>query len=154
MLRYIKYLNSSQNPVILPLQSADASNPDQSQANYVNQQLLLLQPRARYITGYILILYFIYYVNWSFINGIFNSFLLKKKQIFVADGYCNNRILKFNAAGRILRVIPQPPEFLSLQVPHGLTLLEHLDLICIADRENMRVVCPRCANTNQLILVH
>lgn len=34
-------------------------------------------------------------------------------------------------------------EFLSLQVPHGLTLLEHLDLLCIADRENMRVVCPR-----------
>lgn len=64
-------------------------------------------------------------------------------QIFVADGYCNNRILKFNAAGRILRVFPQPPEFLSLQVPHGLTLLEHLDLICIADRENMRVVCPK-----------
>lgn len=64
-------------------------------------------------------------------------------QIFVADGYCNNRILKYNAAGRILRVIPQPPEFLSLQIPHGLTLLEHLDLVCIADRENMRVVCPR-----------
>lgn len=64
-------------------------------------------------------------------------------EIFIADGYCNNRILKFNAAGRILRVIPQPPEFLSLQVPHGLTLLEHLDLLCIADRENMRVVCPR-----------
>lgn len=64
-------------------------------------------------------------------------------EIFVADGYCNNRILKFNAAGRILRVIPQPPEFLSLQIPHGITLLENLDLICIADRENMRVVCPR-----------
>lgn len=79
----------------------------------------------------------------------------------MADGYCNNRILKYNAAGRILRIIPQPPgkrldaaciiiltsrillEFLSLQVPHGLTLLEHLDLLCIADRENMRVVCPR-----------
>lgn len=64
-------------------------------------------------------------------------------EVFVADGYCNSRILKFNAAGRILRVIPQPPEFLSLQVPHSVTLLEHLDLICIADRENMRVVCPR-----------
>lgn len=71
-------------------------------------------------------------------------------EIFVADGYCNNRILKFNAAGRILRVIPQPPEFLSLQVPHGLTLLEHLDLICIADRENMRVVCPRAGLKSSL----
>ena len=30
-------------------------------------------------------------------------------EIFIADGYCNNRILKFNAAARLLRVIPQPP---------------------------------------------
>ncbi|XP_055839140.1 peptidyl-alpha-hydroxyglycine alpha-amidating lyase 2 [Episyrphus balteatus] len=64
-------------------------------------------------------------------------------EFFVADGYCNQRILKFNAAGRLLRTIPQPPEFMSLQVPHGITLLEHLDLLCIADRENMRVVCPK-----------
>uniref|UniRef100_A0A1B0GBQ4 peptidylamidoglycolate lyase n=1 Tax=Glossina morsitans morsitans TaxID=37546 RepID=A0A1B0GBQ4_GLOMM len=64
-------------------------------------------------------------------------------EFFVADGYCNQRILKFNAAGRLLRIIPQPPEFLSLQVPHAITLLERLDLLCIADRENMRVVCPK-----------
>lgn len=64
-------------------------------------------------------------------------------EVFIADGYCNNRVLKLNAAGRLIRTIPQPPEFLSLQVPHGLTLLEHLDLICVADRENMRVVCPK-----------
>lgn len=32
-------------------------------------------------------------------------------------------------------------EFLSLQVPHSLALLEQHDLICIADREDMRVVC-------------
>lgn len=64
-------------------------------------------------------------------------------EIFVADGYCNSRILKFNAAGQLIRTIPQPPEFLSLQVPHGLALLEKLDILCIADRENMRVVCPK-----------
>lgn len=64
-------------------------------------------------------------------------------EFFIADGYCNSRILKFNAAGKLLRSIPQPPEFLSLQVPHAITLLEHLDLLCIADRENMRVVCPK-----------
>lgn len=34
-------------------------------------------------------------------------------------------------------------EFLSLNVPHGLTLLEPYDLLCIADRENSQVVCPR-----------
>ncbi|XP_013113823.1 peptidyl-alpha-hydroxyglycine alpha-amidating lyase 2 [Stomoxys calcitrans] len=64
-------------------------------------------------------------------------------EFFIADGYCNHRVLKFNAAGRLLRTIPQPPEFLSLQVPHAITLLENLDLLCIADRENMRVVCPK-----------
>ena len=32
-------------------------------------------------------------------------------------------------------------EFLSLQVPHSLALLEQHDLVCIADREDMRVVC-------------
>lgn len=34
-------------------------------------------------------------------------------------------------------------EFLSLQVPHALALIEPLDRLCVADRENMRVVCPR-----------
>lgn len=68
----------------------------------------------------------------------------------MADGYCNQRILKFNAAGHLLRTIPQPPEFLSLQVPHGITLLEHLDLICVADRENMRVVCPKAGLRSSL----
>lgn len=34
-------------------------------------------------------------------------------------------------------------EFLSLQVPHALALIEPLDRLCVADRENMRVTCPR-----------
>lgn len=34
-------------------------------------------------------------------------------------------------------------EFLSLQVPHGLALMEQWDRLCVADRENMRVVCTR-----------
>lgn len=36
-------------------------------------------------------------------------------------------------------------EFLSLEIPHSLALLEERDLICVADRENMRVACL-CAN--------
>ncbi|XP_018325193.2 peptidyl-alpha-hydroxyglycine alpha-amidating lyase 2 [Agrilus planipennis] len=69
-------------------------------------------------------------------------------EVFIADGYCNSRILKFNAAGGLLKVIPNPPEFLSLVVPHALALIESLDLICVADRENMRVVCPRAGLYN------
>lgn len=34
-------------------------------------------------------------------------------------------------------------EFLSLLVPHALALIESMDRICVADRENMRVTCPR-----------
>lgn len=33
-------------------------------------------------------------------------------------------------------------DLLQLQVPHSLALLERLDMVCVADRENMRVVCP------------
>lgn len=36
-------------------------------------------------------------------------------EIFIADGYCNNRILKYNAAGGLLRVIPNPPGKLNYQ---------------------------------------
>lgn len=30
-------------------------------------------------------------------------------EIFIADGYCNNRIIKYNAAGDLLRIIPSLP---------------------------------------------
>lgn len=63
-------------------------------------------------------------------------------EIFIADGYCNRRILKFSALGHLMRTIPSGKEFLSLFVPHHTALIESLDRICVADRENKRVVCP------------
>lgn len=63
--------------------------------------------------------------------------------IFIADGYCNSRVLKFDYRGELIRIFPQSWEFLSLQVPHSLTLMEQYDLLCIADRENMRVICVK-----------
>ncbi|XP_031334996.1 peptidyl-alpha-hydroxyglycine alpha-amidating lyase 2-like, partial [Photinus pyralis] len=63
-------------------------------------------------------------------------------EIFIADGYCNSRILKFTALGRLMRTIPSGNECLSLSVPHHTALIESLDRICVADRENKRVVCP------------
>ncbi|KAJ0174145.1 hypothetical protein K1T71_010291 [Dendrolimus kikuchii] len=61
-------------------------------------------------------------------------------EIFVTDGYCNSHILKFNAAGKLLTMYE---DSLNLNVPHSVTLLEHLDIVCVADRENMRIVCLR-----------
>ncbi|KAK6625855.1 hypothetical protein RUM43_006154 [Polyplax serrata] len=63
-------------------------------------------------------------------------------EIFIADGYCNSRILKYDSNGNLLYIIPQNEELLPLKIPHSITLLQDLDLLCIADRENMRVVCP------------
>ncbi|GBP09836.1 Peptidyl-alpha-hydroxyglycine alpha-amidating lyase 2 [Eumeta japonica] len=61
-------------------------------------------------------------------------------EIFIADGYCNNRIVKLNAAGGLLLNIPVS-DSLTLNLPHSVALVENLDMVCVADRENMRIVC-------------
>lgn len=53
------------------------------------------------------------------------------------------RILKYDSNGNLLHILPRNQEFMTLRIPHSITLLQDLDLLCIADRENMRVVCPR-----------
>ncbi|VVC24940.1 Hypothetical protein CINCED_3A005809 [Cinara cedri] len=70
-------------------------------------------------------------------------------EFYVADGYCNSRIVKFSADGRVLLEwgrstkvsgdMTVPPY--QLWIPHALTLAEDKKIICVADRENGRVVC-------------
>lgn len=55
---------------------------------------------------------------------------------FVSDGYCNKRILKYDAEGHLIDTYQG-----SFNVPHSLTLIEELDALCVADRENSRIVC-------------
>ncbi|CAD1475224.1 unnamed protein product, partial [Heterotrigona itama] len=67
---------------------------------------------------------------------------------FVSDGYCNSRIIKFNAKGeRILKwgrttyayaeraLVPN-----AFNIPHALALANELNLLFVADRQNGRVV--------------
>ncbi|CAF1251493.1 unnamed protein product [Didymodactylos carnosus] len=84
--------------------------------------------------------------------------------VYVADGYCNERIVKFDSNGKYLTEYKMPANqrtlhcisqtkqsvvhcivriwFLGqLLVPHSLALIESLDILCVADRENGRVVC-------------
>lgn len=56
---------------------------------------------------------------------------------FVADGYCNSRVLKYNAAGDLLGIFGQD----EFWVAHSLALAEDLDLLCVADREDRRIAC-------------
>ncbi|KAL7376598.1 hypothetical protein ABVT39_011546 [Epinephelus coioides] len=65
--------------------------------------------------------------------------------VFVSDGYCNARILKFSADGEYLsqwgagssdrrRRIP-------FSIPHSLVFLPDRQEVCVADRENGRIQC-------------
>ncbi|XP_056288899.1 peptidyl-glycine alpha-amidating monooxygenase [Pseudoliparis swirei] len=65
--------------------------------------------------------------------------------IFVSDGYCNARILKFSPEGAYLtqwgagssdRRRPVP-----FRVPHSLVLLADRRQLCVADRDNGRIQC-------------
>ena len=81
------------------------------------------------------------------------------KTFFVADGYCNSRIIKYSIEvsnlgyhdvklkkllswGKVNQQglqISQSPY--SLRVPHALTMAHDKGLVCLADRENGRVLC-------------
>ncbi|VDK18032.1 unnamed protein product [Anisakis simplex] len=70
----------------------------------------------------------------------------KNGHFFVADGYCNSRIMKFDKNGKFLTsfgsensgILPEDGEF---WIPHSLALIEDMNLICVADRENERIQC-------------
>jgi len=57
-------------------------------------------------------------------------------QVFVADGYCNNRVAVFTAAGQHLHDIRG-----EWTVVHSIVLYEAEDVLCVADREGRRADC-------------
>jgi peptidylamidoglycolate lyase len=57
--------------------------------------------------------------------------------IYVTDGYCASRIMKFDKTGKFLSQFGLD----DFQIPHSIAVIEELDLICAADREGMRVLC-------------
>ncbi|KAL3103281.1 hypothetical protein niasHS_002467 [Heterodera schachtii] len=65
---------------------------------------------------------------------------------FVADGYCNSRIMKFDRNGKLISQFGHqnsgnPPKSGEFFVPHSIALIEDLNLVCVADRENERIQC-------------
>jgi len=57
---------------------------------------------------------------------------------FVADGYCNSRILKYNKDGKLLKIIRG-----EWNVAHSLALFEEEDVLCVSDRENAKIDCMK-----------
>jgi len=62
----------------------------------------------------------------------------KTGDIFVSDGYCNSRILKFSADGRLKQIIDG-----DWTVPHSLALFEESDVLCVANREGQKIDCMK-----------
>ncbi|VDK86559.1 unnamed protein product [Litomosoides sigmodontis] len=65
---------------------------------------------------------------------------------FVSDGYCNSRIIKFDQSGKFLAEFRHSNGFgraidSQFSTPHSIALIEDLNLICVADRENERIQC-------------
>lgn len=76
--------------------------------------------------------------------------VLPEGDFFVADGYCNARILKYSKSGEIIlswgvssfggiAYDVAPENFFA--IPHALALAADQGLLCVADRENGRVQC-------------
>ncbi|KAM9793535.1 peptidyl-glycine alpha-amidating monooxygenase isoform X4 [Syngnathus typhle] len=65
--------------------------------------------------------------------------------IFVSDGYCNARILKFSADGRYLSEwgagSSDRRRHTPFRIPHSLAFLPEKNELCVADRENGRIQC-------------
>jgi len=56
--------------------------------------------------------------------------------LFVADGYCNNRVAVFDSQGNHLQDLTG-----DWNVVHSVTLFEQEDVLCVADREGQKVEC-------------
>ncbi|XP_050345490.1 peptidyl-alpha-hydroxyglycine alpha-amidating lyase 1-like isoform X3 [Nymphalis io] len=71
--------------------------------------------------------------------------VLSSGDFFVADGYCNTRIVKFAADGT--KILQWGKRFgggpFVLKVPHALALAEDRGELCAADREHGRLACFR-----------
>jgi len=64
----------------------------------------------------------------------------ENNDIYVADGYCNSRIVQLNANGTFIKEFRMKKKEKQLWVPHSLTIIYSLRLICVADRQNGRSV--------------
>uniref|UniRef100_A0A182WIP2 peptidylamidoglycolate lyase n=1 Tax=Anopheles minimus TaxID=112268 RepID=A0A182WIP2_9DIPT len=86
--------------------------------------------------------------------------VLRSGEFFVADGYCNGRIVKYSPEGipilswgrnsffltRTFTLAPGPVPANYFAIPHALAIVPERDLLCVADREQGRVQCFHTGN--------
>jgi len=62
-----------------------------------------------------------------------------KGDIFVADGYCNSRVVQFDKNGKYIREFKDFDQ--QMIVVHSIALLEDQNLVCTVSREEGRILC-------------
>ncbi|XP_061873174.1 peptidyl-glycine alpha-amidating monooxygenase isoform X11 [Colius striatus] len=74
--------------------------------------------------------------------------------IYVSDGYCNSRVIRFSPNGVYLTQWGEGTETSlgrarpgQFHIPHSLVLIPDFSQLCVADRENSRIQCFRLDNT-------
>ncbi|XP_072157894.1 peptidyl-alpha-hydroxyglycine alpha-amidating lyase 1 isoform X2 [Bemisia tabaci] len=78
--------------------------------------------------------------------------VMSNGDFFVADGYCNSRILKFSADGTVISrwgratISNGSPAPYHFNIPHSLALAEDKNLLYVADRENGRIQVFHASN--------
>lgn len=86
--------------------------------------------------------------------------VLDNGDFFVADGYCNGRVMKFSSSGRLILQWGKNSFYISRRfsipagivpenffaIPHSLTYAADKNLLCVADREQGRVQCFHAGN--------
>jgi hypothetical protein len=60
----------------------------------------------------------------------------KNGDIFVADGYCNNRIAQFDRNGKFIKNYEDVKK--PIQVVHSVALIESINIVCTVSREEGR----------------
>merc|ERR1711973_99555 len=60
----------------------------------------------------------------------------KSGNVYIADGYCNNRVVVYDNKGRYITEIKG-----DWKVVHSITLFDEEDTLCVADREGGRIIC-------------
>uniref|UniRef100_UPI003AACF3F8 peptidyl-glycine alpha-amidating monooxygenase B n=1 Tax=Centroberyx gerrardi TaxID=166262 RepID=UPI003AACF3F8 len=74
--------------------------------------------------------------------------------IYISDGYCNTRILKFSPDGKYLSEwgagSSDRRRRMLFRIPHSLVFLPDRQELCVADRENGRIQCF-VANTGEFV---
>lgn len=59
--------------------------------------------------------------------------------IYIADGYCNKRVVEFNKLGQFVQEFEDKDD--PMIVVHSIVLVESEQLVCAASREDGRIVC-------------